>query len=237
MLALACQLQAAEHPIPPEFPTSATFSNRDINRIACPGTINDLIFSEEKGIVGHFSHNNAFIKFKIEQQGTETLYATQPSELFVVCDQTVYTLIATPKNIPSATIWLAPPPDKRIRENIEIYAGLPLERQVLRLIREAYSDTLQSGYRLSQLTSKPLFIGRFEVKPIRRVLVDGIGLCLKEYIATSMTDTPAVLKEESLIKAFIGKNLMSVAIDTPEILPGESSRVFLVERQEQTSEP
>lgn len=233
LLCIASQLQAADHPVPPEFSTSVALSNRDINRIACPGTINDLIFSEEKGIVGHFSRNNAFIKFKIEQQGNERLYATEPSELFVICDQAVYTLIATPKNISSATIWLAPPPEKRIQVNIDAYAELPLEKQVLRLIREAYSDTLQSGYRLSQLTGRSLYIGRFEVKPIRQVLVDGIGLSLKEYTATSKTDTPASLNEETLLKAFIGKNLLAVAIASPEILPGESSKVFIVERQEQ----
>ena len=53
----------------------------DINRIVCPGPMNDLIFSQEKGMTGHFSGNNGFIKFKIEDSGDDYVYADTQSEL------------------------------------------------------------------------------------------------------------------------------------------------------------
>ena len=37
----------AENVIPAEVPTAVELSNTDINRIVCPGPMNDLIFSKE----------------------------------------------------------------------------------------------------------------------------------------------------------------------------------------------
>jgi hypothetical protein len=55
--------------VPAEVPTLVELSDREINRIVCPGQMTDLIFSEEKGLTGHFSGNNAFIKFTAEEVG------------------------------------------------------------------------------------------------------------------------------------------------------------------------
>jgi len=85
--------------IAPEMPTIVQLSNRDINRIVCSGPMSDLIFSEEKGVTGHFAGNNAFIKFKAEELNGLLTYAETPSELFVVCNGAVYTLIADNKQL------------------------------------------------------------------------------------------------------------------------------------------
>jgi len=63
---------AFDEPVPVNFiaaemPTIVQLSNRDINRIVCSGPMSDLIFSEEKGVTGHFSGNSAFIKFKAKR--------------------------------------------------------------------------------------------------------------------------------------------------------------------------
>ncbi len=70
----------ADTTIPAEIPTAVELSNIDINRIVCPGPMSDLIYSQEKGMTGHFSGNNAFIKFKIEDVGGEYSYADEQSE-------------------------------------------------------------------------------------------------------------------------------------------------------------
>lgn len=121
----------AETVIPAEIPTAVQLSNMDINRIVCPGPMSDLIFSQEKGMTGHFSGNNAFIKFKIEDMAGEYLYADEQSELFVVCNNTVYTLIVTPTDTPSVTLRLASPRGETFKENIAHYKNLPLEKQAL----------------------------------------------------------------------------------------------------------
>ncbi len=117
MVAGNCQ---ADTVISAEIPTAVELSNMDINRIVCSGPMTDLIFSQEKGMTGHFSGNNAFIKFKIEDMGGEYIYADEQSELFVVCNNTVYTLIVTPTDIPSVTIRLASPKGDSFRKNMPI---------------------------------------------------------------------------------------------------------------------
>ena len=54
---------AFDEPVPVNFiaaemPTIVQLSNRDINRIVCSGPMSDLIYSEEKGVTGHFSGNS-----------------------------------------------------------------------------------------------------------------------------------------------------------------------------------
>ena len=115
-----------------EIPTAVKLSNRDINRIVCPGPMNDLIFSQEKAMTGHFSGNNGFIKFKIEDSGSEYIYADTQSELFVVCNNAVYTLLVTPADIPSVTLRLASPNGDTFKKNIAHFQKMPLEKQALR---------------------------------------------------------------------------------------------------------
>ena len=95
--------------ISPDMPSIVQLSNRDINRIVCSGPMSDLIYSEEKGVTGHFSGNSAFIKFKAEDLDGQLTYAETPSELFIVCNGAVYTLIAEPNATSSVTLHLAAP--------------------------------------------------------------------------------------------------------------------------------
>ena len=146
LLLLATNVQAAEM-IAPEIPTEVVVSDHDINRLVCPGQMNDLIFSKEKGLIGHFSGNSAFIKFTIEDSEGEYTYASEPCELFVVCDNIVYSLIIIPEDIPSVTRRLASPKGKTFKKNIAHYKNLPLEKQALQIIREAYNDNYPTSYR------------------------------------------------------------------------------------------
>lgn len=71
LLAATVQAAYAASPILPEVTTAVELSSSDINRIVCSGPINDLIFSKEKGLEGHFVGNNAFVKFAITVHGDE----------------------------------------------------------------------------------------------------------------------------------------------------------------------
>ena len=103
-------------------------------------------------MTGHFSGNNAFIKFKIEDCGDEYIYADTQSELFVVCNNAVYTLLVTPTDIPSVTLRLASPKGDSFKKNIAHYQNMPLEKQALQIIREAYNGTYPTSYRITEST-------------------------------------------------------------------------------------
>ncbi len=232
LMAMTSGVKADSNIIPPEIPTAIDLSNHDINRIVCSGKINDLIFSEEKGLTGHFADNNAFVKFKIEQRGGEQIHAVTPSELFLVCENTVYTLIASPKDIPSVTLRLAPAQEKALNTNIQTFKELPLEKRVLQVIREAYNRTYPSGYRIIEVGTPLLVSPEFEIILTQTVSIDGIGLRLKEFVAKSRVEREVRIDEAFFLSPKVSESLLAVAIDSHILQPGESTRTFVVEQKE-----
>ena len=223
----------ADTVIPAEIPTAVELSNVDINRIVCSGPMTDLIFSREKGMTGHFSGNNAFVKFKIEDRGGEYIYADEQSELFVVCNNTVYTLIVTPTKIPSVTIRLASPKGDSFRKNIAHYKNLPLEKQALQIIREAYDGAYPSSYRVSEPAKVESLSPDLEITLTQVVDVDGVGLRLKKYSVKSLAQNPVTVGEKLFLTSSVSGSILAVAIEDHNLNAGQTTRVFVVDQKEQ----
>lgn len=215
-----------------EVPTIIHLSKHDINRIVCSGPMSDLIYSEEKGVTGHFSGNNAFIKFTAEDIGGELIYPEVPSELFVVCNGAVYTLIAEPHDIASVTLHLASPVNETVAKNITLYKNLPLEKQALQIIREAYEGGYPSSYKVTKYDRSIPLSPDLDVTMMQVTDVEGAGLRLKQYKAAS-TGTPVELQEKLFLSNEISNSILAVAIESPVLNPGEATRVFVVETKEQ----
>ena len=231
--ALICSASVyADNVITPEIPVSVQLSNRDVNRIVCPGQMNDLIFSQEKGLTGHFSGTNAFIKFKIKEQGEEYVYADAPSELFVVCSGTVYTLLVTPRDIPSVTLRLASPQVDSFKENIAHYRNLPLEKQALQIIREAYNSTYPSSYRVSALDQQISLSPYLAIQLLQSVEVDGVGLRLKKYRATSLKQEEVMVDESLFLSPLVSTSILAVAVEDHILPAGMATSVYVVEKKE-----
>ena len=219
----------------PEVTTAVDLSSSDVNRINCPGTINDLIFSKEKGIEGHFVGSNAFVKFAITVQDDEKHYSNTPSELFVSCNNTIYTLIATPKRIPSVTLRLAPSPSQDLKQNIAHYQALPFEKKVLQLLREAYLQEYQESYRITAADGEVNISVELSVRLKKIVDVEGVGLRLKEYLVRPAAGDSVHVTEKDFLKSRLGERIIAVAVEDHTIAPGKSSRVFIVEQRGEES--
>ena len=230
LLMTSAVTQAAE--ILPEVPTEISVSNHDINRLVCPGQMNDLIFSQEKGMIGHFSGNSAFIKFKVEDKGGEYLHASEACELFVVCDNVVYSLIVIPKDIPSVTKRLASPKGKSFKKNIAHYKNLPLEKQALQVIREAYNETYPTSYRVAGSAKKIPLSPKFTTTLTQIADVDGVGLTLKKFQVVSNGEK-INLEEKDFLSSAVSSSILAVAVEDHVLNSGESTRVFVVEKKEQ----
>jgi len=220
--------------IAPEMPTSVQLSNRDINRIVCSGPMNDLIFSEEKGITGHFSGNSAFIKFKAEEFDGQLTYAETPSELFVVCNGAVYTLIVEPQEISSVTLHLAAPAKDVFKKNIDHYKNMPLEKQVLQIIKEGYEGGYPSSYKVSNADTLIPLCGDLSVNLMQTVDVEGVGLRLKQFKVASTKNETMELQEKTFLSLGISASILAVAIEDQVLNTGEATRVFVVEKREQS---
>lgn len=222
----------ASEVIQAEIPTTVELSNRDINRIVCPGPMNDLIFSQEKAMTGHFSGNNGFIKFKIEDSGSEYVYADTQSELFVVCNNAVYTLLVTPADIPSVTLRLASPSGDTFKKNINHYQKMPLEKQALLLIREAYHGDYPASYRISDSTRTVSLSPDLEIQLLQVVDVDGVGLRLRKYQATSLSEGSIDVSEQVFLSSSISNSILAIAVDNHTLEPNQSTIVFVVDQKE-----
>jgi len=234
-LALTAGSALAGEGVPAEVPTMVELSNREINRIVCPGQMTDLIFSEEKGLTGHFSGNNAFIKFTAEEVGGKRAYSEEPSEIYAVCNGSVYTIIALPTEINAVTVRLALPKGETVEKNIARYKNMPLEKQALQLIREAYAGVFPPSYQVRdkiQKTQKIPFCPGIDLVLQQVVEVEGVGLLLKSFMVTSRLATDVELTEKPFLVAAIGNRILAVAIVEHHLKPNQSTRVFVVERKD-----
>lgn len=221
----------ADQTVAPDARTTVRLSNHDINRLVCPGTLQDMIFSKEKDLTGHFSKNDAFIKFKIKRIGNQEQYATVDNELFLVCDGNVYTIIAQPANIPSTTVRLTPPKGNSFKQNIEQYKNMPLEKRALHIIREAYKENYPSSYTITASKERVAIRPDIEAQLRQYVDVEGIGLRLKLYDVQSVAQSTITLKETDFLRAAISPALLAVAVEDHTLNPHEKTRVFVVEEK------
>ena len=165
--------------------------------------------------------------------GGEYIYADEQSELFVVCNNTVYTLIVTPMDIPSVTIRLASPKGDTFKKNIAHYKNLPLEKQALQIIREAYDGIYPSSYRVSEPAKLEALSPDVEVTLTQVVDVDGAGLRLKKYAVKSLVQDPVTLDEKLFLSSSVSQSILAVAIEDHRLHNGQTTRVFVVDQKEQ----
>lgn len=228
----------AEQTVAPDVRTPVKVSNRDVNRFVCPGVMQDMIYSKEKDITGHFSKQDAFVKFKIKKIGSKMEYATRDNELYLVCDGNVYNIITQPSNMPAVTIRLNPPAGDSFKKNVAVFKNMPLEKQALHVILEAYSDTYPSSYKITSASEKE----RQQTIPIKPFVdatleqyvdVEGVGLRLKRYVVASQASSKEVrIGEKDFLRSIISDALLAVAIEDHTLRPQETTRVFVVEKKE-----
>ncbi|ORJ57494.1 type-F conjugative transfer system secretin TraK [Geothermobacter hydrogeniphilus] len=216
----------------PEHTTRVNLSSTDVNRFVCPGPIKDVVFSQDKGIKVKLSGENAFVKFQALKKGQEIQYTRTPSEFYVICDGDVYSMIGMPKQIPAQTLHLSSGRKKKIEKNLSIFDGLPLEKKVLKLIRQVYTGDLPESYTVRPVWKQVNIFDQLWLTAKRDIEVEGEGLGVREYVVS----LKAGQKEWRLSEAdFLNPRLthapLAVAIEEPLLKPGDITRVFIVERR------
>lgn len=222
----------ADQSVIPDKRTPVKVSNRDVNRFVCPGTMQDMIYSKEKDLTGHFSKQDAFIKFKIKQVGNKKQYAINDNELYLVCEGNVYNVIAQPANIPSVTVRLTPPEGDTYKQNLALFKNMPLEKQALHIIREAYNGTYPSSYKITSSKKTVAIKPELDVRLKQYVDVEGIGLRLKKFEIKSLATTNIEVTEKDFLRSTVSESLLAVALEDHTLRPQEKTRVFVVEKRE-----
>lgn len=228
-------LYAQPQRIIPETPSQIFVSSSDINRIICPVEIRDAIYSKEKGLTVRLAGNNAFVKFLVMKKDGKDLYATTPSEIYIVCGESVYTMIAVPRRIPAQTVQLSGGKTDSIKKNLALFSEIPFEKKIIGIIKKIYTDNVPDSFTVRTMDkSFPVFQGLALVLHAT-FTVDGEGLRVKEYrarIADSSKENAVYLKEKDFLTTELAQRPVAVSIDVMNLKKDETSRIFVVERAE-----
>ncbi|RMG04373.1 MAG: hypothetical protein D6726_03530 [Nitrospirae bacterium] len=219
----------------PEVTTAIEMSNTDVNRIICPVTSSEVnvIHSTEKGMITKVVENNVFVKFSIvkkkEGPKEELIYRDSPAELYVVCGGEVFSMIVIPKQIPTQTIKLDTGTKDRIKENIEMMAGMPLEEKIIKMIQAVYKDDIPNTFTVEDRRTD---MGVFEDVSVvlRRVVsADGTGLRLLEYDVRAVGSNEIHVNETTFMKPELaGRIPLAIALEEHTITR-RPSRLFVVQ--------
>lgn len=224
----------------PEVAQPVELSSSDVNRITCQGEIKDVVYSREKGITVKFSGRDAFVKFRTGLKDGKSTYSTTPSEIFVVCGDNVYSLIALPKRIPARSIRLSPGKTENIRKNRSLFGALPFEKKVLSAIRSLYTEEIPESFTVSTPNKRIDLFRDLDLVLARVAVVEGEGIQVKEYRGTLADgDKDRIeLGERDFLRNEISTDPIAVSLDRLVLKKGEILRAFVVEphREEQGDE-
>jgi hypothetical protein len=221
--------------VSPEVATQVRLSNSDINRVICPVDMKDAIYSEEKGLTINLSGKNAFVKFLVVKKDGKEMYSSTPSELYFVCDGAVYTMVAIPGRIPAQTIQLVPGKVGTAKKNIEIYGELPFEKKIIAIVKRVYTNDVPDSFTETVVGRKMAIFKDLDVTLRSTYTIEGEGLRVKEVevrISPASTVASISFKESDFLRTDVSLHPVAVSAESMALKKGETSRVFVVERNE-----
>ena len=218
--------------VPPEVATKIRLSSSDLNRISCSSEIKDALTSTEKGVIIKITGKDAFVKFKALKRGDKLIYSTTPTELYVVCGDETYSMVAIPQRVPSQTIRLSSGKERKIKDNMSLFSGLPFEKMMLKAIQDIYTEQIPESYTVLKKDKRIDAYKEVRMMLKRVVDVEGEGLRIKEYLV-SLKDghTQFKMNEKMFIRTELAENPIAISIEQHILRPGDTTRAFVVEQR------
>jgi conjugal transfer pilus assembly protein TraK len=222
----------------PEIAQSVELSSSDVNRITCVSEIKDVIFSKEKGITVKFSGKDAFVKFLTTRKEGQTTYSTVPSELFIVCGENVYSIIAIPRRIPARSVRLSSGRMENVKKNRSLLGSLPFEKKILSVIKSLYTEEIPDSFTVTTLNRKVEMFRDLDLILARVAVIEGEGIQAKEYRALLPAGgkEKIELSEKDFLRNEISLRPLAISLDRLVLKKGETLRIFVVESNREESD-
>lgn len=224
--------------VTPEVPTAVRVSAQDINRVTCQaGEIRDVVYSKEKGMTVTFTGKDAYIKYKYIKRGNKTVYPNV-TEMYIVCGDATYNIIAVPELIPAKTIQLSGGDQNKIKKNKKYFSGMSSEKKIMTMIRAVYTDDIAESFIVEK--HQLLNISEYEelfISLARTVSAAGEGIRVKEYIIRMKEDSKKnaiEMDERDFIE--MSKSPVAIAMNKLNIKKGETVRLFICEQNQGDSD-
>ena len=223
---------ATERFVEPGTITPIKVSNRDVNRIHCPGAIEDVVWSNEKPMsVSPAKNGNVFVKFLLRRQGDREVATTLPADLHVVCSGQVYTMILYPKPSDSVTIHLGGGRADALQSVNQEWGALPLEERVKRITLAMFREQTPSGFSRAPARGTRRDVELYQgmsVQGVYEMRAPGLGLNATEYRVLVAQAT--TLDERDFLLPQFG-NVVGITLDPLVLTPdARTARLIVVER-------
>lgn len=215
--------------IMPEITTKVDLSSIDVNRVVCPVDVKDVIYSKEKGLNVKIQGKNVFLKFTVIKDDNEMKYNSIPVDIYVVCGDEVYSMIAYPKRLPTQIIKLSRGKKDIIKKNMDMFASVPFEKKIMAILKMIFMDTMPDSFNVT-IINKPFNIfQQINLTLERLIMIEGEGISVKEYIAKAKTDV--YLKEKDFLRPDLTTKTVAISIGTLDLKKDETSKILIVEQR------
>ena len=222
--------------VDPETVTAVKMSSSDINRIVCPVDIKDVVYSEEKGLQVKISGKNAFVKFLIKRIGTKEEYSKIPSDIYVVCGDKVYSIIAFPQRQPATTVYLQDKGQK-VKGVIEKYSGMPIEKRIVELVRSFSKDTPPEEAEFYPQKKEYKLYENLRIIEKGKYVIPGEGMQVRIIDITAVSlpkDTKFVeVTEKDFLRAEITQTPLALSLDKLRLYKGDTARLLVIEKSKE----
>jgi conjugal transfer pilus assembly protein TraK len=219
--------------VKPNRTTMVEMSSLDINRVYCDGEITDAIFSEEKGVKIKIVKNNAFVKFIMKKIEDKEIPIDKPVDLFFVCNDQVYSIIALPKRIPSTFVYLESK-DKKIQEVVEKTKDIPYEKRLLDIIKAIYVNKYEPNYQIVKMNKEFYLFKDVKVVLEKIINIEGEGLRAKVFSLTTQfnSNTQYVeIKEKDFVRKELTTIPLAISLDKTRLQGKDKATLIILEKR------
>ncbi len=221
----------------PNVLTRTPISISDFNQITCKnGKITDRVFSSEKPLI--FNPNKskeiAFVKLQAKQNSTtgKILYYTDAVDLYITCDDEIYSLLLVPAKVHAQHIILDGGRGKELAQKAIGYKELELEEVIVDMLDKVHSEDQITGtfHKVNNPDAKWIDITRNTKGLLQSSYnVEGIGIAVHKIALRSIrADT---LHETDLLKANLKKNIIAVRVYKHALPRNGKTTAYIVTRE------
>jgi hypothetical protein len=222
--------------IQPDIVTPVRFSSLHINRIYCPGEVQDVVYSEEKGLTVKVVGSDVFVKFKLVKnpvKGEIIETANEPAELYVVCNNRVYSLILIPRKIPSTIIYLEKDKKTAINENLSLSKSIPFEKRLVEVISSLMKGKVPEEANVVKVGKPIEFFKALNVVEEEDYRFEGEGFVVKVFsvrLSPNVKNEYIDLFEKDFLKKEISKAPVAIALSKLRLYKNDKVLLFVIER-------
>ena len=210
-------------------------SSTDENLFTCQVPIKSIVSSTEKGVKIEFipGTNYAFLKWQFALKANKEIYASIQTEVFVLCGDDIYKLIAIPKKITSVTVRLSSGVETKIKKNISYFSGMPLEKKIMQFVKLAYTESIPDSFDVVKPNKLYSVWQNLDIVLREVVTAEGEGLLCKVYHVTNTSGNTVQIDERAFLKKELTRHTLGISIGDGKYTLGknEGTDVFIIEQK------